>query len=103
MTAFSLEHPQITQHASWRMAQRNLSQQDVHFILRYGQKLHRAGAIIFYLRQRDIPPDKQADKSYARLEGTAVVTNRHFSRILTVYRNRRRGLQQIKQKPRRSR
>lgn len=102
MTALPLKVPQITQHASRRMAQRNVSDQDIHFILRYGQKLHRAGCIIFFLRQRDIPPDKQADKAFTRLEGTAVVINRRFSRILTVYRNRRRGLQNIKQKPRRS-
>ena len=66
------------------------------------KKMHRAGAVIFFLRQRDIPPDMQTNKSYTRLEGTAVVTNRHFSRILTVYRNRQRGLRHIKQKPRRS-
>jgi hypothetical protein len=84
------------------MAQRNVSERDIAFILCYGQKLHRAGAIVFYLRQRDIPPDKQADEDYARLEGTAVVTNRHFSRILTVYRNRQSGLRHIKQKSRRS-
>ncbi|MCB8944808.1 MAG: DUF4258 domain-containing protein [Ardenticatenaceae bacterium] len=102
MLAFPLRNPQITPHASRRMAQRNVSAEDVDFILRYGQKLHRAGAIIFFLRQRDIPPDKQADKSCSRLEGTAVVTNRHFSRILTVYRNRQSGLRHIKQKPRRS-
>ena len=102
MVVFPLRNPKITPHASRRMAQRNVSEQDVHFILRYGQRLHRAGAVIFFLRQRDIPPDKQADKSYTRLEGTAVVINRHFSRILTVYRNRQRGLRHIKQKPRRS-
>jgi hypothetical protein len=98
-----LSQLQITQHAALRMAQRNVSHHDVHFVMRHGQKLHRAGAIIFFLRQRDIPQEKRSDKKVARLEGTAVITNRCFSTILTVYRNRRGGLQHIKQKPRRTR
>jgi len=47
--AFSnLSQLQITQHAALRMAQRNVSANDLHFVLRHGQKLHRAGAIIFF-------------------------------------------------------
>ncbi len=101
MITYPLKYPQleVTKHASLRMAQRNVSAKDIRFILKHGLKLHRAGAIIFYLRQCDIPNDLRATKLYARLEGTAVVVNRHLSHILTVYRNRQYGLQHIKQKP----
>jgi hypothetical protein len=87
-----------TEHAGQRMAQRNLSFDDVHFVLRHGQKLHRAGVIIYFLRGRDIPAVEW--RRMSRLEGTVVVVSRDGAAIVTVYRNRRRGLPHIKQKPR---
>ena len=89
-----------TLHAKRRMAQRNLSLADIHFVLQHGQRHHRAGAIFFFLRGRDILKDRQMNQEYSRLEGTVVVLSRERSRILTVYRNRKGGLQHIKQKPR---
>jgi hypothetical protein len=89
-----------TLHAKRRMAQRNVSLADIHFVLQYGQRHHRAGAIFFFLRGQDISEGRQLNQEYSRLEGTVVVLNRERSRILTVYRNRKSGLQHIKQKPR---
>ncbi len=85
-------------HAKKRMAQRNLSLQDVHFVIKHGQELHRAGAVFFFLRKRDIPEKLQVDSTYTRLEGTVVVVSRHTPLITTVYRNRKHGLGHIKRK-----
>lgn len=91
-------HYHVTHHAHLRMEQRNISAEDVVFILQHGYCLHRAGALFYYLRRCDIPDDKQALSQYARLEGGVVVTNTRAPIIVTVYRNRRHGLRKIKRK-----
>lgn len=91
----------LTNHAILRMAQRNVSEADICFVLNHGHKMHRAGAIFIVLRRCDFP--KGLHKRYDRLEGTVVVVSRETHQILTVYRNRQSGLRRIKQKPNRSR
>ena len=87
-----------TDHAEQRMAQRNLSLNDVLFVLKHGKCYHRAGAMFFYLRGKDIPKRKQKDKKISKLEGATVILSRNAPAILTVYRNRDNGLRQIKRK-----
>ncbi len=87
-----------TDHAEQRMAQRNLSLDDVLFVLKYGKCYHRAGAMFFYLRGKDIPQRNQRDKRISKLEGATVILSRDAPAILTVYRNRDRGLRHIKRK-----
>lgn len=91
----------LTNHAVQRMAQRNVSEKDICFVLEHGKKMHWAGAIFFFLRRCDFP--KGTHKRHGRLEGTTVVISRDTYQILTVYRNRQSGLRRIKQKPNRSR
>lgn len=86
----------LTDHALWRMAQRNISLEDVLFVLDHGQKLYRAGALFFYLRKCDIP--QKARRQFGRLEGTTVVLSREAPLVLTVYRNRQSGLRHVKRK-----
>ncbi|MFN8472511.1 MAG: DUF4258 domain-containing protein [Anaerolineae bacterium] len=92
--------PRLTAHAVQRMAQRNLSQDDVQFVLRYGQQLHRAGALFVYLRGKDIPKPERRNTSISRLEGTAIVLSSDGEIVATVYRNRERGLSHIRRKSR---
>ncbi len=92
-----------TTHAELRMAQRNVSLEDIRLVLRYGKYFHRAGALIVYLRAKDIPTKRRHDKRVSQLEGTTVVLSRSDPIILTVYRNREHGLRNIKHKPRYSR
>lgn len=87
-----------TDHAEQRMAQRNLSFDDVMFVLKYGKCYHRAGAMFFYLRGKDIPQRRQRDKRISKLEGATVILSRDAPAILTVYRNRDNGLRHIKRK-----
>lgn len=87
-----------TNHAQTRMAQRNLTLEDVYFVLENGQRIHRAGAIFFFLGKRNIPEKLRSDQEHVRLEGSVVVTSRRLPRIITVYRNRSNGLRRIKRK-----
>ncbi|MCB9422242.1 MAG: DUF4258 domain-containing protein [Ardenticatenaceae bacterium] len=90
---------QFTGHAEQRMAQRNLSWEDVQIVLMCGQRFHKAGAIFIYLRSRDIPDELQSDNRFSRLEGTTIVVSRDEpGLILTVYRNRQKGVGHIRRK-----
>jgi hypothetical protein len=90
----------ITDHARLRMAQRNVSFDQLSFILEHGQEVHGAGAILITLRRKDIPLELQMEDEFARLEGVTVVLSREESVILTIWRNRRQGLRHIRDKPR---
>lgn len=87
-------------HAWQRMAQRNVSLEDIRFVLEHGRKFHRAGVIFFHLGKCDIPHTKR--RQAARLEGTVVVLSHKVATIVTVYRNRQDGLGRIKKKSARS-
>lgn len=89
-----------TNHAQKRMAQRNVSEKQVSFILDHGYTVHRAGAVLVSLRGKDIPKTLRANDQFARLEGVTVVLSRENPIVLTVWRNRRQGLQHIRHKPR---
>lgn len=86
----------FTLHSACRAAQRNLSSDDIQYIIIYGQRLHRAGAVIYYLRKRDIPLWDQNQSIYMRLAGSAVVFSRDGRAIITVWRNCQKGLKHIR-------
>ncbi|HRJ42581.1 MAG: DUF4258 domain-containing protein [Caldilineaceae bacterium] len=89
---------EVSHHAATRMAQRNLSTEDVEYVLQFGYRVRSGGALHFFLRFDDIP---KADRKRAqRLEGTTVLMDRSGQFIITVYRNRR-GLKGIRQKVKR--
>lgn len=89
----------FNKHSSRRTAQRNLSPEAVGYVLAYGQRFHRAGALICYLRGRDVPEWDRANDRWARLAGTAVILTRDGRTVITAWRNRRSGLRRIKHKP----
>lgn len=100
-----LKHPEtfdLSAHARKRMAQRNLCRRDIAFILIHGTRFHRAGAIFVHLRRKDIPATHRSLNAYSRLEGTTVVLSRDEPTIMTLWRNRQRGLRHIQQKYRNS-
>lgn len=76
----------ISLHASERMAQRNVDEVDIAFVMSFGRRLFRTGVEIYFLGRRDVPA------LYARelehLVGTVVVVARDSS-VITVYRNAR--------------
>jgi len=82
-----------------RQAQRNLSPQDIDFVIEYGQQFNSGGALHIFLRRRDIPNDTSIYQQFARLEGTILVIARENKRLvlITAYRNRH-GLKAIRAK-----
>jgi len=89
------EAVELSNHAVTRMAQRNLSAEDVEYVLRFGCRVRSGGALHCFLRHDDIP---KADRKRAqRLEGTTVLMDRSGQSIITVYRNRQ-GLKEIRRK-----
>jgi hypothetical protein len=93
----------ISAHADRRLAQRNLSPDDVSYVFAHGRLYHAGKALFVHLGLRDIPPEHRRDNQWRRLEGTILVldpgTGRHLT---TVYRNRRSGSRDIKRKPKRA-
>lgn len=87
----------LSDHSNQRLAQRNLSEDEIEIVIAYGQKLHRAGAVFYYLRRCDLP--LPVSPEVERLVGTAVVLSRDETTLITAWRNRRKGLKTIRCKP----
>lgn len=92
----------ISQHADRRLAQRNLTVEDVRYVFAHGRIHHTGKALFVYLGLRDIPVlDRRTDR-FRRLEGTVLVLDSiSGEHLTTVYRNRRHGSRDIKRKPKR--
>ena len=88
----------LNTHAIERAAQRNLSSEAIQYVITYGRRLHRAGAVFFYLRDCDIQDEDRKKSEFTRLVGTAVVLSRDQQTVLTVWRNRKNGLMHIRRK-----
>jgi hypothetical protein len=78
-----------TSHALMRQAQRNLSADDVTFILIHGRCIRSGGALHVFLGRKDIPHD--AARMVSHLEGTVLVMDDSYIEpvLITVYRNRK--------------
>jgi hypothetical protein len=90
---------QFNRHSAQRAAQRNLSPEKVRYVITYGRQFRRAGALIYYLRRRDVPEWDRADDHWMRLAGTAVILTKDGRTVITVWRNRHNGLKRIRRKP----
>ena len=93
----------MSDHASRRLAQRNLTTDDVQYVYTHGRLHHRGKATFVYLGLRDIPEEDRREDRYRRLEGTVLVldpvTGCHLT---TAYRNRQRGSRDIRRKLKRA-
>lgn len=81
----------LSGHARRRMAQRNLSSDDVKFVRQNGIKTYRAGVLVHFLGRRSFQK-AAGDRRYDRLEGTTILSCPYCLCVLTAYRNRARGL-----------
>lgn len=93
----------FTDHARKRMAQRNVSEADILFILQHGHETHCAGTIMVACRHKDIPEERLIQDQFRRLDGVSVVMNRVEPVVITVWRNRKQGSRHIRRKPRNGR
>lgn len=93
----------VSLHASRRLAQRNLTASDVHYVYRHGRMHHTGKATMIHLGLRDIPLADRRDDRYRRLEGTVLVLDPATGcHLTTAYRNRQRGSRDIRRKLKRS-
>jgi hypothetical protein len=87
----------LTGHADERSGQRRIRREDILYVCRYGQKLHRTGACFFFLGKKDVPPGHNTH----HLVGTVVLTKPGEKPgdllIVTVYKNKE-ALRTIKKK-----
>jgi hypothetical protein len=99
----SLRICSLSHHASQRLAQRNLTWEDVHYVFQHGRQHHSGKALFVHLGKRDIPETDLRDSAIQRLEGTVLVLDPSTgAHLTTAYRNRRRGSKDIKRKSKRS-
>lgn len=92
----------VSAHAFERLAQRNLSAEDVRYVFVHGRRYHAGKALFVHLGRRDIPEDDLRESRWRRLEGTILVLDSSTGEHLTTaYRNRRSGSRDIKRKPKR--
>ena len=87
-----------TNHAELRMAQRNVSEFELEFVLDHGHRYYHDGWVHYVLRGCDIPECLWHE--FCRLEGTTVIFCPQSRKIITVYRDHQwRGGRRVKRKP----
>ena len=93
----------MSAHASRRLAQRNLTTDDVQYVYAHGRLHHTGKATFIHLGLRDIPEEDRRDDRFRRLEGTVLVLDPTTGcHLTTAYRNRQRGSRDIRRKLKRS-
>lgn len=74
----------FSEHCRERMAQRNVSDEDVRYIVARGVMEYRTGVQCFTLPRRSIPADERSER--ASLQSLVVLVCDGY--VITVYRNR---------------
>jgi hypothetical protein len=77
---------ELSDHAFERSIGRNVSLEEIDFIVEYGYRERRTGAIFCQLRAKDMPKCKQTNRRYGRLVGTTVVLCGCGQHVITLYR-----------------
>lgn len=81
-----------------RQAQGNLSDGDVDYICCHGLRTHNAGAVLYFLREKDLPSQDKKNARVLRLVNVAVLVSPDGSVSITTYRNPD-ALRDYKRKP----
>lgn len=76
----------ISDHAYQRAAQRNVSEEEIYLIVRYGHRVRKAGAIFCQFRRNSV---ESLDARLEALIGTTVMLCKCGSSVITLYRNER--------------
>jgi hypothetical protein len=89
---------QMCEHSEHRAAQRCLTVEEVEYVTHFGKRYFSDGAIIYYLRRKDLPAYDRRMDQWTRLIGTAVVLTVDRQLVITVWRNRKSGLKFIRRR-----
>lgn len=87
----------FSKHSITRMAHRNLSLNDVDYVVSNGKQFFGGGLETYYLRQRDLPASDRRKDTFSKLVGTAVLISNDGT-VVTTWRNKRTGLKKIRRK-----
>ncbi len=79
----------LSDHAGERSSQRNLSYDEICFIVEHGKHIRRTGVIYCQMHTQRIPADLPPQHPYRRLAGSTVVLSGAGDRVITVYREAR--------------
>ncbi|OJV96038.1 MAG: hypothetical protein BGO39_03430 [Chloroflexi bacterium 54-19] len=79
------------------MDQRNFSQREVAYVIRYGKLLRRTGICFYFLAGKDVPPADRKLGWVQRLIGVTVLMTPERAAIITLYKNQK-ALRDIKKK-----
>lgn len=77
----------MTIHGSERAVDRNLSDDDIDFIVSYGHRERHTGVIYCQLRTRELSIHFPHEPEYERLVGATVILCSCGRTVITVYRN----------------
>jgi hypothetical protein len=78
----------LTAHASHRLAQRQLGEEELTYVLTHGTDIQRTGVTFVVLRRRDVPQPQRRSR-LARLEGTVLILAAGC--VITAYHSRKRA------------
>jgi hypothetical protein len=76
----------LSHHARQRSAQRNLSLDEIVFVVEHGELLRNTGVIFREMRRKDMPSFIPANHPYQRLVGTTIVMCKCGHYVVTLYR-----------------
>src|SRR5215468_6270895 len=76
----------LSEHAIQRSAQRNVSFEEIAFIIENGRLMRNAGVNFRQLREKDLPDTLPRNHGYRRLIGTTVVLCKCGLFVVTLYR-----------------
>ena len=76
----------LSEHAIQRAMQRNVSFNEINFIIQHGKLLRNAGVSFRQLREKDWPDSLPGNHAYHRLIGTTVVLCKCGLFVVTLYR-----------------
>src|SRR5215813_7977751 len=76
----------LSEHALQRSAQRNVSLDEIAFIIEHGKLMRNAGVSFRQLREKDWPDTLPRNHYYRRLIGTTIVLCKCGSFVVTLYR-----------------
>ncbi|GAB4573103.1 MAG: hypothetical protein Kow0077_14450 [Anaerolineae bacterium] len=82
----------FSDHAIERCHQRNLSPDEVAYVIAHGRRYYCNGALYFSLGKRDIPACDRRDQRISQLVGLHVVTQQDGDDLVvtTAFRNRKK-------------
>ncbi len=76
----------LSEHATQRSAQRNVSLNEILFVVQHGKLVRNAGVNFRQLRAKDWPDNLLGNHPYRRLIGTTVVLCKCGRFVVTLYR-----------------